>query len=151
VKITFANDSPGTITLDPGSDSGIKGDNVTNNTHPTFDVVGVGGNSTLRLLRSGLTVASVATGAGGTLMITDPGPLTNGVYTYTSQLVDSKGNASPPGPPLTITVDTNSPVAPSGFVLDPASDSGAKGDNVTNVANPTFDASGVIARATLTL
>ena len=151
VTITFANDAPGTMTLDPGSDSGVKGDNLTNVTKPTFDVASVAANSTLRLLRNGLVVATVPTGAGGTVTITDPGPLTSGVYTYTSQVVDSKGNASPPGPPLVITIDLVLPGAPSGFVLDPASDSGLKGDDLTNVNNPTFDAAGVVPGATVNL
>ena len=151
VTIVFANDSPGTLILDPASDSGAKGDDVTNVTSPTFDVSGVSANVTLLLLRNGLTVASIPTGAGGTIMITDPGPLSNGKYTYTSQQRDSLGNISPPGPSLLITIDTNVPIAPSSFILDPASDSGAKGDNITNVKNPRFDLSGIVAGATVKL
>jgi hypothetical protein len=151
VTITFANDAPGSITLDPGSDSGVKGDNLTNVTKPAFDVVSVAANSTLRLLRNGLVVATIPTGVGGTLTITDPGPLTSGVYTYTSQVVDSTGNASPTGPPLIVTIDLVLPGAPSGFKLDPLSDSGLQGDNLTNVNNPTFDAAGVLPGATVNL
>ncbi len=151
VTITFANDAPGSLTLESGSDSGVKGDDITNVTKPTFDVASVATNSTLRLLRNGLVVATVPTGAGGTVSITDPGPLASGVYSYTSQVVDSKGNASPTGPALTVTIDLTIPGAPSGFVLDPNSDSGLKGDNLTNINDPTFDASGVVAGATVNL
>ena len=153
VTVRFANDPPGTIILDPASDSGVKGDNVTNVITPTFDVIGVAGNSTLRLLRNGLTVATTATGAGGTVMITDVGSpaLTNGVYSYSSQVVAANGTVSPNGPTITVTIDTNAPVAPSALTLDPGSDSGFKGDNVTNVASPFFSTSGVIAGATVKL
>jgi subtilisin-like proprotein convertase family protein len=151
VLLTFANDAPGTTTLDPGSDSGVKGDNITNITKPTFDVAGVAANGTLRLLRNGLVIATVPTGNGGTVMITDPGPLTSGVYTYASQVVDSKGNASPTGPPLIVTIDLVLPGSPTAFLLDPASDSGLKGDNLTNINNPTFDAKSAIPGATVNL
>jgi large repetitive protein len=151
VSITFANNPPGTLTLDPTSDSGVKGDNITDVASPTFDVNGISANGTLRLLRNGLSVASIATGAGGTVMITDPGPLTNGKYTYTAQQVDSVGNVSPPGPALVITIDTNVPAAPTSFKLDPASDSGFVCDNITNVNKPTFDATGIIPGATVRL
>ena len=151
--LRIANDPPGTISLDPSSDSGTKLDNITNVITPTFDVVGVAANSTLRLLRNGLTVATAATGAGGTVMIADTGSpaLTNGVYTYSSQVVDAFGTVSPNGPTVTITIDTNAPVAPNALTLDPASDSGFKGDNITNVSSPNFSTSGVIAGATVKL
>ena len=151
ITITVANDAPGTISLDPSTDSGVQGDNITNASKPVFDVFGVQANGTLRLIRGVLTVATVPTGVGGTVKITDPGPLSNGVYVYTSQVVDSLGNISPNGPTLTITIDQNIPLAPTLFKLDSASDSGAKGDNLTNVTSPAFDASSIVAGATVNL
>ena len=151
ITITIANDAPGTISLDPSTDSGVQGDNITNASKPVFDVLGVQANGTLRLIRGVLTVATVPTGIGGTVKITDPGPLSNGVYVYTTQVVDSLGNISPNGPTLTITIDQNIPLAPTLFKLDSASDSGAKGDNLTNVTNPTFDASSIVVGATVNL
>ena len=83
--------------------------------------------------------------------ITDPGPLASGKYTYTAVLVTGTGVASPPGPPLVITIDTTTPPPPTGLKLDPASDTGIKGDNITSVTNPTFDVSSILAGATVEL
>jgi len=151
LTIRIANDPPGTITLNADSDSGVKGDNVTNVTNPAFDVASVAPNSTLLLLRGVTVVASVPTGPGGTVTVRDPGPLSNGSYTYTCQVVDANGKTSPSGPSLTITVDGTAPVAPTGLKLDPASDTGAKGDNLTGATNPAFNASGAVAGATVEL
>ena len=151
LKVTFENVSAGTLILDPASDSGVKGDDITNVTDPTFDAPGLPANDTLELLRNGKEVASESTGAGGTLKITDPGPLTSGKYTYTAVLVPAGGAASPPGPALVITVDTSIPTTPSSLTLDPSTDSGVKGDNITNSTSPEIDVSSIVAGATVNL
>ena len=100
MTLTFAPTPPGTIVLDPGSDSGVKGDDITNDSKPTFDVTLAASTagSTLRLLQAGLTVTTVQVPAnfnGGVIQITEPNTLSNGSYSFSSQLVSSTGSASP--------------------------------------------------------
>ncbi len=147
LMINVANNAPGTLTLTSASDSGAKGDNITNVTSPTFTASSLTNNETLKLLRNGVIVASVPTGTTGSVQITDPGPLGSPsgpiTYTYFTQQVDSHGNTSLPGPTLTLTVDTTRPAAPTTIQLNTNSDSGTKGDGITNVTNPSFDVGGV--------
>ena len=147
LQVTIANNAPGTLTLSSASDSGAKGDNITNVTSPTFSVSGTTANETLKLLRNNIVVASVPTGAGGAVPITDPGPLGSPsgpvMYTYFTEQVDSHGNTSPPGPSLVLTVDTTRPSPPTSIQLDSNSDSGTKGDGITNITDPSFDIGGV--------
>ena len=142
--------APTSFKLDPASDSGFKGDNITNVTKPTFDAAGIIPGATVQLLRDGSVVATLTSTLGGAVQITDTGPVADGTYTYTLQQVSIAGNASPFSTPVSVTIDTSIPAAPT-LVLDPKSDTGVKGDNITSVLNPIFDASGVVAGATLTL
>ena len=151
LKVTFANNAAGTLVLDPGSDSGVKGDNITNVTSPSFDVSSLPANETLRLLRNGVVINSLPTGGGGLLTISEPSLLSSGTYTYTAVLVTALGVASPPGPPLIITIDTLTPTTPTNLKLDPASDTGVKGDSLTSVTNPTIDISSILPGATVKL
>ncbi|MEW6356012.1 MAG: Ig-like domain-containing protein [Planctomycetota bacterium] len=64
------------------------------------------------------------------------------VYVYTVQAVDLAGNLSDPGQsdPLTVTIDTLAPQAPTLVDLHFGSDSGAwDDDNYTNITRPRFD------------
>ncbi len=160
LTVTISPIPPGTIVLDPGSDSGVKGDDITNVAKPTFDVTlaASAAGSTLRLLQAGLTVTTTPVPAnftGGTIQITEPNTLSNGTYTFASQLV-TNGSPSPAGPSLTITINTTPPVAPTQVKLDPSSDSGFVGDGITNFNNSTgeplqFDATGIVNGATVNL
>ena len=71
---------------------------TTGSSNPTFRIAE--GQGRVELLRNGTVVAS-RTGGG---LITDPGPLANGTYTYTSRAVDTAGNISAASAAETITV-----------------------------------------------
>jgi hypothetical protein len=139
---------PGTPKLEPGSDSGASNsDDITNVTSPIFDVTAVDPNVLVQLLRNGVVVGTRS----GTGPIKDPGPVQpDGVYTYTAREEDLAGNIGPASSALSVTIETSAP-APSTPVLDPNSDSGAKGDNITNVTQPYFDITTAEAGATVRL
>ena len=120
--------------IDP-ADTGLSNvDNITRVNKPTFAVGGPGAEAAtiVTLYRDGVAVAT-RTGAGN---VVDPGPVPDGVHVYTLRQVDLAGNVGPLSPPLSITVDTVPPARPPAPALLPADDSGAKGDNITNVASP---------------
>ena len=123
---TTAPSSPAAPDLQPSSDSGTSNvDNVTNITNPQFDVAGVDAGVTLRLLRDGVVVATVPTGAGGTITIRDPGPVAGGVHVYTASEIDVAGNLGSEGAPLNVTIDTSAPAfVPGTPDLQAVSDSG---------------------------
>ena len=140
--------------LTAASDTGTSNaDNVTNVTSPTFDVSGVEVGASLQLLRDGVVVATLNNTAGGTVAISDPGPVSpDGTYTYTAEQLDAAGNSGPVSGGLAVTFDTSPPAAPSAPDLEPTSDSGLSNtDNITQVTTPVFDVSGVEAGATLRL
>jgi subtilisin-like proprotein convertase family protein len=143
------------LALDPASDSGTKGDNITNVTTPTFDVTGVVAGGTVTLFRftaanpTPIAVASQTSVAGGTVKITDADPPA-GQYSYEVQQTDAAGNVSPLSAPLSVTFNTTAPGKPS-LKLDPVTDSGVQGDNITNNTKPEIDITGLVPGATVML
>ena len=139
--------APAGLTLDPASDSGVKGDDVTNVTTPTIDGTGQAG-ATVTLEDGSTLVGTGVVGSNGTWSI-ETTPLAAGVHSLTA--VDSNGAAvSAASPALTLSIETSAPVAPSAPVLAPGSDSGIKGDDITNVATPILTGTGT-AGDTVTL
>jgi hypothetical protein len=133
------------------------GNIFTTTTSPTFSVSGVipsiesgaSGNVTVDLVRDGTRVAFiVAPKAGGTVEITDPGPVPDGPHTYQAYQIDDAGNISALSGLLTVSFLPGPPAAPR---LDASTDSGVKGDNITNDNGasaspsnaPIFDVTGV--------
>ena len=144
---------------------GNPANNVTSTSSPTFDVSGVmpsiepgtTGNVSVELLRDGAVVKAItAPKAGGSVMITDPGPVTNGQHTYRVVQVDDANNIGPLSGSLTVTFQPNGPSAP---ILDPSTDSGTNNhDDITNfngakATAPLFDISlvGINAGSTVEL
>ncbi len=145
---------PTNLTLDPASDSGVKLDNITNNTSPTFDVSSIESSALqVVLLRSsdgGVTYNAVKTvnltaPTTTPVQIQDPGPVRpDGRYLYEVEQIDVAGNLSAASLPLPIVIVATPPTPPS-LVLNPVSDSGVKGDHITNVTtNLQFVVSGAI-------
>ncbi|MDR3662983.1 MAG: Ig-like domain-containing protein, partial [Mycobacterium sp.] len=147
-----------TLALDSGSDSGTKGDGITNVTDPSIDLTGLAttppfpqdGPYTVTLLRatsaSGPFVAvpyTVVSGAGTSApVINDAGPLQpDGNYYYKVETTDVAGNFSL-SQALHILVVTATPATPT-VALDAGSDSGVKGDDITNVTSPSLDLTGL--------
>ena len=161
--ITHPPTAPGVPLLEATSDSGYSNsDDYTNDTAPFFDVplpAPVEPGATLSevvLYRKAasdpgrvvgvdyLQVGTAIIPAGytkATLPVQDSsGTLANGQYTYAAEVIDLAGNISAlSADSAVVTIDTIPPLAPSAPILDPASDSGTKGDGITNVTNPYFD------------
>lgn len=142
--------APGTPDLQAGSDTGPSDtDNITSETTPTFDIASTENGATVELLRNGSVVAS-GTGNGGIVALTDPSA-PNGTFSYSARQRDSADNQSTSGS-LSVTIDGTPPAAPGAPDLQAASDSGISDtDNLTNVTNPTFTASGIEVGVTVEL
>ncbi|GAA5236500.1 Ig-like domain-containing protein [Verticiella sediminum] len=141
---TAAPAAPAVAMLDPASDSGVAGDNLTNVATPVITGTAEAG-STVRLYDGeteiGVAVADALTGA-WSLAVSDA--LADGEHTLIVRAVDTAGNVSEPSAALVLTIDTDIPAAP---VLALAEDTGADdGDGITNVG--TVVVSGVEAGAT---
>ena len=155
VTIMVAPSTPGTPTLGPGSDSGTKGDGITNVTRNLAIVVpGVDPGATLTLYRNGLAVNTIVVASGGTVSIIDPGPIAPGTYVYTVIQTDPSGTSSLPSAGGTIKIVTSG-TTPT-LRLDPVSDSGTPRDGITAVDGsggifPKFDVGNVVAGASLSL
>ncbi|WP_420388680.1 Ig-like domain-containing protein [Marinobacter sp.] len=151
---TTAPDAPGNSpVLDSASDSGVQGDNITNDTQPA--ITGSGGNpgETATLYGTdGTTILGIGTvAANGTWSITPDAPLSEGSHDLSVRMTDAAGNESDPSSALTLVVDTTAPDAPSAPVLDSGSDSGTQGDNTTNDTQPAITGSGAAPGDTVTL
>ena len=140
VSIT-ALSPPASLALSPASDSGAKGDNITNVNKPT--VSGTGENGATVTLVDGLTAIGTAIVAGGAWSIIAATALAEGDHSFTANQRDVAGNSSLASLALDFIVDTVAPSAPSTPDLLAASDSGiSKTDNITNVVRPTFSGTG---------
>ena len=141
---TVAPVAPSAPDLRAADDSGTFHDDdytkVTTNLR--FDTTLIEPFAKLELLRDGVIVNTITNvgSTGGAVTITDPTALADGVYVYTLQQTDLAGNLGPQSAPLTVTVDTTNPAAPSVPDLQAASDSGVfNNDDITFITNPTFD------------
>ena len=123
------------LKLSSGSDtSGGRG--VTSATSLTFDLTNVQPNAIVKLYRDNgiIAVATVQAGPTGLPTITDPS-VPVGAHTYqVFQTVN--GNTSPGRAIITVTVKTTA-TTPS-LMLDPATDTGVKGDRKTSSRRPNF-------------
>jgi hypothetical protein len=137
VTITIDTQAPDlSAGIDPGNDSGIKGDGITNIPTPLLT-----GNTA-----PGLTVSVSEGGMGLGTAVCDPTgtwhfqvpvsqPLSEGYHPLTVSSSDLAGNTTITV--LPVTIDTTPPATPT-IVIDPISDTGIKGDNITSVTMPTY-------------
>ncbi|MFS2123229.1 Ig-like domain-containing protein [Pseudomonas sp. Pseusp97] len=132
---TKAPDAP-EAHLDPESDSGTKGDNITNDNTPTIDGKTEAGADITIIFPTGEEIHTKAD-ENGDWSVTPTQPLPEGKNDITIIATDEAGNASEPTV-ITVDIDTKAPDAPDAW-LDEASDSGTKGDNITNETLPTID------------
>jgi hypothetical protein len=131
--------------LDAASDTGAsQSDGITNRSAGlAFDVdtTGLTGLGVV-LLRDGQPVHQYAVAAGIT-QVTDPGPVPDGVHSYT--LESSQGaQVSSPGAATTVTVDTTPPPTPSSPTLLFFFDVGAPGAPVSKSLRPLLFGTGEI-------
>ena len=152
--ITVAPPAPA-IELSPtlpapgGSDTGLSPtDNITGDNAPYLQLNGVPTTGIYTLYRDNKLIATVTHTAANPLAtnsiaIQDPGPVPDGTHQYKAQVTDLAGNVGAFSSTLSVTIDTAVPATPPPPVLDPAYDSGTKGDNITNFTQPRFDGTGV--------
>ncbi|WP_233331064.1 Ig-like domain-containing protein, partial [Pseudomonas nitroreducens] len=132
---TIAPESP-KVWLDPDSDTGVKGDNITNDTRPTIDGHTEPGADVTVKFPTGETIV-VTADANGDWSVTPTKPLADGAGDITVVATDPAGNPSQPTV-ISLDIDTTAPDAPKVW-LDPSSDTGIKGDNITSDTMPTID------------
>ncbi|ENL4977119.1 Ig-like domain repeat protein [Salmonella enterica subsp. enterica serovar Texas] len=130
---TIAPEKP-TIELDDSSDSGIKNDNITNSTLPTFIGVAEPG-STVSIYLGLKHLGEVIVAKDGTWSYTLTTPLKDGEYNITATATDIAGHTSAMAN-LPFTIDTR--ISYFSAEIDTTDDSGIVGDNVTNNTRPTF-------------
>ena len=142
---------PDAPALQPASDTGTVGDNITSVTAPVFDVSGVEAGATLELLRATIdpvtgqpgtpaVVQTLNNVVGGTIAISGPGTPGNGTYRYSARQTDRAGNAGAAGASVDVTILTGTPAVPSAPNLQAASDTGnSDTDNLTGAPRPVFD------------
>ncbi|HIA1220897.1 TPA: non-fimbrial adhesin SiiE [Salmonella enterica subsp. enterica serovar Muenchen] len=130
---TIAPEKP-TIELDDSSDSGIKNDNITNSTLPTFIGVAEPG-STVSIYLGLKHLGEVIVAKDGTWSYTLTTPLKDGEYNITATATDIAGHTSATAN-LPFTIDTR--ISYFSAEIETTNDSGIVGDNVTNNTRPTF-------------
>jgi hypothetical protein len=137
-----------TLALSPSSDSGVKGDGITNVTNPVITGTGEAGDVVILTASydpsGGLIVgaqpvvfqAGIATVASnGAWSTTISLGSANRGYTITATESDALHGGSLPSAPLALSIDTTPPSAPGGLALSPASQTG-QGSNITAVTTP---------------
>jgi eukaryotic-like serine/threonine-protein kinase len=101
--------APSAPNLASGSDSGSSSDDdITNKSVLTFSGTAEP-RVTVTLFRDGAEVGNTNANSSGSWTITDPGPVGDGVHTYTAVATDDQGSTSEPSPGIDVTVDTAAP------------------------------------------
>lgn len=160
LEFTVKSARPSTPVLSESSDSGVKDDGITNDVNPTFTGTAAA-NATVSLLDSTGKVLGIGSANGdgnwsirvGDNMTLDPEdrqPLKDGNYKIHAQvLAMGQGVENQPvilkSGIVRVEIDTVNPDAPHAPALAEASDSGTKGDNITNVTAPTLNGYGADA------
>ncbi|ECF5963748.1 hypothetical protein CC950_004449, partial [Salmonella enterica subsp. diarizonae] len=134
------------------NDSGVVGDNMTNDIHPQFRVTVPEDVNSVRLsIDGGATWVKATQGAAGIWDYTWPDDVKDGKYTLQVEATDKAGNTITRMLEFTIDTTLTTPT----IALDHKDDSGITGDNLTNAKKPGFilgnidvDASRVVVQVT---
>jgi hypothetical protein len=132
--------APTNLSLDPSTDSGVQGDDITNVTEPKIDGEGTAGD-TVTVIDGTTMVGTATVGDDGSWQVTTS-TLGAGPHTLTATETDAAGNTSDPSSPLSLTIDTTPPAAPTDLTLDPTTDNGQIGDDITSFTQPKIDGQG---------
>ena len=119
------------------SDTGTRGDNITNSTTPTIDGRAEPG-AAVEVTLNGKTYATTANATTGAYSVSVPlaDALGNGTYTPSIKVTDAAGNSSTVAG-TAFTVDATAPSGQTGALTNTApNDSGALGDNLTRTNTP---------------
>lgn len=108
--------TPSTPMLDPSTDSGVKGDNVTNVTTPLLTGTAQAG-STVVFFDFGAPIGSTLATSGGTYAFVPAVQLGNGQHSITAQ-ASNTGGISGMSAPLALTIDTTLPAVQSVVIND---------------------------------
>jgi hypothetical protein len=130
--------TPGTPTLDPSSDTGTPGDDITKLVRPRIDGTGTAGETVTLYdgLGNNQTVLGIGTvGTDGHWSITSSF-LIDGTNIITASEADAAGDMSALSGTLDLTIMSQPPAAPTGLALAPASDTGVQGDDITGLTAP---------------
>ena len=133
-----------TATLDPNSDSGDKGDGITNNTMPKITGKGKEGDTikvTFPSKDGTPEEKTVTVGKGGTWEVVPTKALKEGENQIGVEVTDKTTGTKTDLPVVKVTVDTTAPTGTTA-TLDPDSDTGVKGDNITSDTTPTIKGKG---------
>ncbi|EAB7146346.1 Ig-like domain repeat protein [Salmonella enterica subsp. enterica] len=117
------------------NDSGVKGDNMTNDDRPHFRVTVPTDVNEVRLsIDGGNSWVQATPGVAGSWEYIWPTDLADGQYTLTVEATDKAGNT------VTKTIDfaVDTTLSVPVIVLNSADDTGVQGDNMTNSSQPTF-------------
>jgi hypothetical protein len=123
-----------TLQLALASDSGAKGDDLTNVNTPTLIGTGVPGDKVTITLPTG-EILQTTVGANGQYSATPTHPLPDGVNNITVTETSSYGVVSP-ATSLTLTIDTTPPPATGALTPTAPNDTGVLGDNITSNQDP---------------
>lgn len=124
-----------TAALDDADDSGVKGDYITSERNPTFK--GVAEDSAEIVIRINNNIYTTQANQDGSWSFEIPDALPHGVYKYTIEGTDVAGNTEVKNGEIEI--DTATQISGG---LDTASDSGVKGDLITNSEKTKFSGNG---------
>jgi hypothetical protein len=135
---TTGPNTPAITGIDVSTDSGTVGDSITNVRHVEID-----GTSdpydTIVLYDGTSSIGSAVSNASGSWSVTSTVALTNGAHNLTAVATDPVGLTSQASSVYVVTIQTTPPLAPTNVTLDPGSDSGMVGDNLTNFTSPVID------------
>ncbi|MGL5165110.1 MAG: beta strand repeat-containing protein, partial [Afipia sp.] len=137
---TTAPAAPTGLSLDTTTDSGTKGDGITNFTQVKIDGTAEPGSTVTLYDTNGTTVlgSGIADATTGVFGITTS-TLSSGTHSITAKATDAAGNIGVASAAYAVTVTSTAPPAPTGLSLDTTTDSGTQGDGITNFAQLKID------------
>ena len=138
---TAVPDAPTDLTLAASTDSGLIGDNITSNDHPTINGRGAAGDAISLYDFGTVLLGKAAVSTDGTWSVTPAQALPDGSYSL-SAIQSGAGNTSSASTALDLTVDTTPPAAPADLLLMAG---GTDTDETTPIVTGTGEAGAAVA------